>query len=252
MNNQKTIQFPTKTCSECKKTLPLTSEFWHKHQMNTDGFVGKCKKCLILKYKKNKKQIAINYQKNKKQIAINYQKNKTENKLYRTMPAKYSTYANQLTGIEITRKMKNADDIIEVTCAYCGKFHTPSNTQIKKRIASINGKAKGSCLLYCSDGCKLSCPIYGQKKWPKGFKQATSRESNPLLRQLVLKRDDYTCQKCGAISGGNTKLHCHHTVPATQNPMTTNDPSVCVCLCSRCHKEVHKQPGCGYYELRCG
>jgi len=44
---------------------------------------------------------------------------------------------------------------------------------------------------YCSESCKQECSIYNRRKWPKGFKIATSREVQPELRQIVLKRDNY-------------------------------------------------------------
>jgi hypothetical protein len=29
------------------------------------------------------------------------------------------------------------------------------------------------------------------------------------------------------------------------------DMDNCITLCVKCHKETHRLPGCGYYELRC-
>ena len=56
---------------------------------------------------------------------------------------------------------------------------------------------------------------------------------------MVYRRDDYTCQQCGAKGGphGDVELHAHHIVPKSQggshslNNLTT--------LCYSCHNAVH-------------
>jgi 5-methylcytosine-specific restriction endonuclease McrA len=109
----------------------------------------------------------------------------------------------------------------------------------------------GEMNFYCSSGCKKACPTFGVDWKEKEYKPATSREANALLRKLVLNRDNHQCTKCGA-KGKKIELHCHHVMPATQNPMLANDPDNCVTLCKGCHKEIHQTKGCGYHELRCG
>jgi len=64
---------------------------------------------------------------------------------------------------------------------------------------------------------------------------------------MVLKRDDYTCQKCGS----EEILHCHHIFPLNENPVMSADINNCITLCKSCHKLAHKIPGCGYHEMRC-
>jgi hypothetical protein len=72
----------------------------------------------------------------------------------------------------------------------------------------------GEGRLYCSEACKQACPIYKQLLYPKGFKAATSREVQPELRQMVLARDNYICQRCDKtkdeLSEEGIALHCHH------------------------------------------
>jgi 5-methylcytosine-specific restriction endonuclease McrA len=68
------------------------------------------------------------------------------------------------------------------------------------------------------------------------------------LRQMVLLRDNYTCQKCGS----EVSLHCHHIWPLNESPITSADMDECITLCKSCHKEIHMNvAGCGYYEMRC-
>jgi 5-methylcytosine-specific restriction endonuclease McrA len=140
--------------------------------------------------------------------------------------------------------------LLEVKCAYCGKWILPTNLQVKNRIRVFGGILSGECRFYCSENCKQACPIYNQKLWPKGFKKATSREVVPLLRQLVLERDNYICQKCGATIE-TAQLHVHHEKSYTLNKIMANDPDNCITLCKNCHKWVHSQVGCKYSDLKC-
>ena len=107
--------------------------------------------------------------------------------------------------------------------------------------------------LYCSDQCKQECPTYGQQLYPKGHKTTTSREVQPELRQMVLNRDNYTCQKCKKHKDTlDVGLHCHHIWPLNESPVTSADIDECITYCVDCHVEVHKTvPGCGYGESRC-
>jgi len=168
-------------------------------------------------------------------------------KKHRNDNALYETYKDKLT---IDENPRLADDgvSIEVKCRYCGKYFTPTNQQVHHRTQTLNGVG-GDKGLYCSDDCKQTCPIFGRADFPRGFKQATSREVQPQLRQLVLLRDNYTCQKCSEHD--NVQLHCHHIYPLNESPITSADMDECITLCKDCHKEVHKITGCGYYELRC-
>lgn len=164
--------------------------------------------------------------------------------------APYDTYANQISFAEKTRISPKNKMALEVRCAYCNKWFAPSVTQVRSRIEALNGSRNGinaEHRFYDSNGCKQACPIYKKQKWPKGFKKATSREVDPSLRQLCFERDDWACQICGSTEN----LHCHHIEGYTQNKMIANDLPNVTTLCKKCHKEVHKLPGCHYHELRC-
>ena len=161
----------------------------------------------------------------------------------------YDAYKHTLGLYEEVRKQRGTE-ILEVKCAYCGKWFAPTHDAIGRRLIVINSLNKGEARLYCSENCKQACPTYGQKLYPKGFKHITSREVSTYLRQMVLERDNWTCQICGKTSK-EAQLHCHHMDPATQNPMFQNDMDSCITLCKGCHKMVHKQYGCRYIDLRC-
>lgn len=219
-----------KQCTKCKDWKELDD--FSKQKSTKDGLQYICKQCNKEYYKNNKEQ-------NKK-----YREN---NKEYYKSNAKYETYKDKLT-IDESSKVSKDGISLEVKCRYCGKYFIPTNTQVRNRIGALNGTMNGDMSLYCSDGCKSECPIYNQIKWPKGFKQVTSREVQPELRQMVLLRDNYTCQECGATD----TLHCHHIYPLNESPITSADMDECETLCKICHKWVHMNvPGCGYGEMRC-
>jgi 5-methylcytosine-specific restriction endonuclease McrA len=93
-------------------------------------------------------------------------------------------------------------------------------------------------------------PTPSCKMYPKGFKHTTSREVSTYLRQMVLERDNWTCQICGKTIE-EIQLHVHHMDPVAQNPMFQNDMDSCVTLCKICHKMVHSRRGCRYVDLQC-
>jgi len=105
------------------------------------------------------------------------------------------------------------------------------------------------------DECKALCPSFNQSVWPKGFK-INDREVQPELRELVLARDNYTCQHEGCNKSlaefPDLKLHCHHIFPINEDPVCSADIDNCIILCEECHKWVHMNVHeCSYVELRC-
>ena len=59
------------------------------------------------------------------------------------------------------------------------------------------------------------------------------------VRQYVLKRDNYTCQYCGAHTTAKkvVKLHVHHL---ESRKVGGNTPSNLITLCVTCHNNLHK------------
>ena len=180
----------------------------------------------------------------------------------------YDTFADRISFCESVRRNKNIGkssiqkqfikqkwgnlDILEIKCTYCGNWFIPTRLQVTNRIRSLDGQITGEGRFYCSDDCKQECPIYQQKLWPKGFKPATSREVQPELRQMCFKRDDYICQKCGKSQDElDVGLQCHHIEGIRWEPLESADLDKVITFCKICHIEVHKQPDCGYYDLRC-
>jgi uncharacterized OB-fold protein len=277
-----------KWCNGCS-ILKERHEF-SKDKTKKDGLTTKCKDCHKIYYNHNKIEInnkVKKYQINNKEVVaerkkkytihnkekiIQYNKQYREdnrealvsngkdywntnrkrlienNKEYRNSKSKYLPYYKKLT-IDESPIILNSK-YLGVKCKYCGKYFIPSNTAVSDRIKALNYTNKGDNFLYCSYNCKQACPVYRQQNFPKGFKKASSREVNPLVRQMCFERDDWKCQICGATQE-EAPLHCHHIEGYTQNPRLGNDVTNCITLCKMCHKEVHKLPGCGYNELKC-
>jgi 5-methylcytosine-specific restriction endonuclease McrA len=184
-------------------------------------------------YEANKEKMKSYNEANKEKIAERM-------KSYREAKALYKTYENSFFG-----EFKEGEDgVLLVKCKYCNKWFSPTNSEVKAYFHQGTS-------LYCSDGCKKSCPTYRVQKYEKGFRQNTSREVQPELRKLVLERDNWTCQKCGANKDNDitVTLHCHHIDPVKNNPIESADMDNCVTLCKACHKEVHKQKGCRTSDL---
>jgi len=142
--------------------------------------------------------------------------------------AKFTLNVDRLT-VDEGPKLSEDGIHLEVLCKYCGIYFIPSKGATTKRIEALNGATR---------------------KYPKGFKKATSREVNPLLRQMCFERDNWTCQTCGKTIN-EVSLHCHHIEGYAQNPLLGNDLENVITLCKDCHAKVHKLPGCNYYELQC-
>jgi hypothetical protein len=159
--------------------------------------------------------------------------------------ALYKTYTYKLKYAD---EVKNNNGLLEVRCTYCNKWFTPTNSQIRNRIGALIGSGRGEQRLYCSDGCKKSCPTFGQKKYEKGIRLATSREVPAEFRKIALEDRNYTCEKCNSIEDA---LHVHHIEGYTEQPMFRSDLSNVIVVCKKCHKEIHKQKGCNYQDYQC-
>jgi len=182
------------------------------------------------------------YYEDRKDEIINYSRKARRAKV------SYEVYANKLTVNEAS-KPDNEGKLL-VLCTYCGRYHYPNRGEVQRRLVALRGKSGGEHRLYCSESCKIACPVFGKISWPAGYKPATSREVQPQLRQMRLALDDYECQKCG-VSIEDSELHCHHYTGTVQNPIESADVDNTVTVCKKCHKWVHTQEGCRYFELRC-
>ncbi|MBT3456271.1 hypothetical protein HN446_04355 [bacterium] len=217
-------------CGYCKKVLrihPCKAELYEKHFCKNSNCYGEwIKKTEARKGAKNSKWIGG------------------------SSVSGFDAYAKKIDFAEKVRPSPRNEKLLEVTCAYCGRWFQPSTSQVSQRTRALYGGG-GENRFYCSDHCKNACPTYRKISWPEGYKPATSREVQPQLRQMRLEIDDYTCQKCEKTIN-EAELHCHHYTGTVQNPIESADVDNTIILCKQCHKWVHTQEGCRYFELRCG
>jgi len=204
-------------------------------------------------YKNNREErveYGINYYKNNKEkrkkysskyYIINNEKFKETGKIYKNSKSLFNTFSSKLTVDEAP--ISDIDGYMQVKCTYCGKYFYPTNRNVMTRIRALDGKHEGEHRLYCSDNCKRACPIFHKQTITPGLEEATSREVQPQLRQLVLARDEYRCVKCGK-SVDDIQLHCHHIDPVNMNDIESADVDNCVTLCIDCHHEVHRYSWC--------
>jgi hypothetical protein len=163
----------------------------------------------------------------------------------------YDVYSEQLSFAEDVRRARDNKDVLEVRCVNCNSWFKPTSPQVSARIRVLYGKkgARGSAYFYCSDGCKKSCSVFNKIRHPEGHNPRNSIRNetlDPDLNTLVLNRDSYQCQKCGAC----TDLEVHHIEGVAQSPMTANDIDNCLTVCHECHKAIHSQPGCTYHDYQ--
>ena len=239
-------------CIHGKEYQPVTN--FRKDASKSDGYRTRCKDCDAAYVKNNHdtiiKKDRARYQKRKKAVL-------KQKKEYENQPAKYDTYYEKLHTFDECQRDPKDPDLLQVRCKYCGNWFNPTMAEVRRRIQAITSgfaNKRGEANLYCSDGCKRACPIYGQVKYPKGFKNNSSREVQPELRKMVLERDNWTCQKCGKSKEEHPdlELHCHHIFPLNEDPICSADIDNCETLCKECHNWIHMNvPGCGKHELRC-
>jgi hypothetical protein len=169
--------------------------------------------------------------------------------VYNNIPL-YNTYAPQISFCESVRRDPEDNNILQVKCAYCGKWYRPTRRSVCLRIAALKNQlhSKGAEVrFYCSKECKQLCPIFNQKTKYKFQEGQGSREVQPELRQLVFERDNWTCIKCGSTKG----LQCHHVEGIHYEPLESADIDKCITVCKKCHSDIHKINGCGYQDMRC-
>ena len=234
-----------KKCRKCG-TIKNKNEFY-KSPLTTDGLRSYCKQC-------DNKTNNSWYERNKYKKQLKNKewciKNKERRAKKEKSPIKFNEKSPTRDKIEIYEEVKEGvNGILLCKCAYCGAWFAPGRNALHSRIYAIEN-INGGNQLYCSDNCKKACPVFN--KMLHLSKKTYTREVQPELRQLVLHRDNYTCQKCGMTKdSGKYPLHCHHIDPVINNPIESADVDNCITLCKICHIQAHKIPGCGNYELRC-
>lgn len=160
----------------------------------------------------------------------------------------YSTYAKQISMVDDTN---DNNGVLEVKCSLCGKWFIPKRTSVEARAQYIKGNTDRESRLYCSDICKLNCPIFNKHKYPKGSNHRKNRDSNyynsyllNIWSKVVLERSKYICEYCG-----DTATTAHHIVPKKVNPFKALDIDNGMACCKRCHYDKAHKDECSTANL---
>lgn len=230
-------------CNKCNIDKPIDA-FYIRTNRKSNSL---CKEC--------EKERSKNYRELNR-VKINIKK-----KQYRQASAKFKSWNEKLILFEETRKNPENQNLIQVKCAYCGGWFTPTNEEVMARIKYFNGKGlhtngksrtHGEARFYCSEPCKRTCPIYGKVKYPEGHRPASPVEVNSEFRKLVFNEDNFTCLFCGKskLEILNLELHCHHVNPRAISPLEECDLNNAITLCKECHTWIHTHvDGCKYNEI---
>lgn len=105
----------------------------------------------------------------------------------------------------------------------------PSSKETKKKLKGLNlgensGKWKGGI--------------------SKQYQRLRSNSFNKVLRELILVRDNFTCQNKNCMYCNNVptrKLHIHHIKPFKLYPELRNNPNNLICYCPDFHYKNYKQ-----------
>jgi 5-methylcytosine-specific restriction endonuclease McrA len=248
------------SCKKCTKCGEFKSlDEFYKSPTGKFKRVSRCKECFRLYQREYQEELRLNNEKYKeyKEYQKEYRKNNLDRlrkqkaecaRIWQRKPAKYTTYKDKLTSLESPRKGEGG--ILEVRCATCREYFIPSKQNVQNRIDSLySSNRRGECRLYCSEECKTSCSVYNQKKYPKDLTKPIKREYSKEFREMILGRDEYTCQVCGERFDSK-ELQAHHINPVVCSPMEQLDIENGICVCKECHKKLHDQDGCRYHELR--
>ena len=159
----------------------------------------------------------------------------------------YDTYNVQLEWAEETKCIiENGLRILQIKCTKCGKWFTPTTSSVHRRIRVLNNKKGGGCRFYCSDGCRVSCELFNQKKYPKGYKQDKYYTDNEykVWRDEVFRRANYECEYCG-----ENAENAHHIKPKKLEPFFALDPDYGIACCKKCHNKYGHKDECAAYIL---
>jgi hypothetical protein len=118
-------------------------------------------------------------------------------------------------------------------------WFTPTNIQFYERIRALekpHGMIENN--LYCSEECKTNCIIYRKKTDIIKQELLYTQEEYETFRQVVLERDDYSCQYCEEKA-----TIVHHERPQKLEPFFTLDPDFAWSCCEKCHYEKGHKTG---------
>ena len=156
------------------------------------------------------------------------------------MPS-YETYADRLWCDKTGYKYVQGVKVLTVECAGCNGMFIPKCTNVVHRIRFLEEKETCESRFYCSDKCKAVCPIFGQHKYPKGYKSTFEYTKNEykVWRSEVISRANDRCEYCGEYA-----TEAHHIRPKKLEPFFALDPDYGLACCEECHYKYGHRDEC--------
>lgn len=153
----------------------------------------------------------------------------------------YDTYAHRLWCDEVDYEYVDGLKILKVGCVNCNKMFVPKLNNLIHRVRYLEGKEVCESRFYCSDECKVICPIFGQHKYPKGHKSdfEYTEEEYLIWRKEVMSRANYKCEYCGKRA-----VDAHHIRPKALEPFFALDPDYGLACCEECHYNYAHRDDC--------
>lgn len=155
---------------------------------------------------------------------------------------KIEDYASQAVRKFCSQECKSNSQrtTLSVPCDHCGKPVEIEPARLK--WSRIRGRGRIFCNQECqrlgNSGEKHHGWIQDRTKLSDRRHSARQETRYKKWRDSVFKRDEYTCQKCGAV-GGN--LHAHHIKEWEYYPELRYEVSNGMTLCRvPCHRDLHR------------
>lgn len=146
-----------------------------------------------------------------------------------------------------TDKAQIINGTVHVSCKMCGKIFQPSCRYIISRVQSFEGTSPGENNFYCSDECKIGCPLYRARadrpdprlRKPKSVTATTRACQTKALKQLQCdeKHGQSYCERCGDL----VDVELHHTLPVAEYGEDAINPAGHMLLCVGCHMALHRE-----------
>lgn len=138
-------------------------------------------------------------------------------------------------------------EIIKRKLKFCKNCKYEMYKHLIKKCKNCNNifKAKSTNTTFCTKDChikylKSNLKGLNNPNWKGGLGNENKifRRSDEYKewRNLVFKRDNYTCQDCKQIGG---TLHAHHVKSYKYYPELRIDVDNGLTLCFECHKKIH-------------
>lgn len=156
----------------------------------------------------------------------------------------FDTHDKHINYAEQTRYVyENGLKVLQVMCAKCENWFTPTRSSVNRRRLALEGKKGGECKFYCSDVCKERCEVFNRRQYPKGFNNNIKNDYK-VWRQEVLRRNKYECEFCG-----DTATEAHHERPKKLEPFFALDPDNGIACCEKCHNKYGHKDECSTGKL---